>query len=148
MDFGKDNLGDKLELSRFINRVKQKWPLFISFVILGLVAGLVTSRYKKQLFQANSLIKIDDTSTDLSDFLAIEMFSESFNQYNKVLTETKIVSSRTMIEKALDKLSLGVRYYKHGLFSSFELYKRSPINLNIITEVDEGSSLTFKIEIF
>ena len=39
------------------------------------------------------------------------MFSESFNQYNKILTEARIISSRTMIEKALE-IALDVRYYK------------------------------------
>ncbi|KAA3645150.1 MAG: hypothetical protein DWP98_11585 [Bacteroidetes bacterium] len=142
----KNILADKLELANFINQVKLKLPWLLLFLFIGLSSGYLVSKYKKQVFSAKATIKIDDKSSNVTDFLAIDMFSESFNQYNKILTEARIISSRTMIEKALEKLPLDVRYYKKGRFSSYELYRKSPINLNLLSASDEITPLEIDLE--
>lgn len=147
MEKKQESLGDKVELFRFVRQLKRRWPLLVLFVLIGLGIGTLVSRYKKQLFKASATVKIDDSSSKLSEFLAIEMFSETFDQYNEVLTEARIVSSRTMIMKALDKLSLDVRYYKQGKVASYELYKVSPIKLNPISQIDQDRPLSFQLKV-
>lgn len=141
-----NKLADKIELNNFFNQVRVKLPWLILFVLLGLGAGYVISKYKKQVYSAKATIKINDGQSNVTDFLSIEMFSEGFTQYNKILTEAKIISSRTMIEKALDKLPLDVRYYKKGKFSSYELYRKSPINLNLISTNEKLLPIEFEVD--
>ena len=130
-------LNDKIEISGFLKKIGQHWHYLLSFLIIGILIGFLVSKYKTQYFRANASIKVEESSTDMSEFLSIELFTESFSQYNKVLTEAKIVSSRSMIERALDRLSLDVRYYKKGRFDSFELYKRSPVTLNVLNNTKQ-----------
>lgn len=132
-----NTLNDKIEITDFLFRIAKRWHYLVFALTIGILVGLVISKYKTQYFKASASIKIDDNSADMSEFLSIELFTDGFSQYNKVLTEAKIVSSRTMIERALDRLSLDVRYYKKGRFDSYELYKRSPVVLNILSSSKE-----------
>lgn len=139
----RNELKDKIEFSNFVNQLKTKWNWIIIFIILGGGIGFLAAKYYKDVFVANATIRIQDDQSSATDFLAIDLFSESFNQYNKVLTEAKIISSRTIIERALDGLPLDVRYYKKGMISSYELYRKSPFSLNILSNVEEKTPIEF-----
>ncbi|MEQ8908117.1 MAG: polysaccharide biosynthesis tyrosine autokinase [Vicingaceae bacterium] len=138
-------LEDKIELAGFFRQLRSKWPWLIVFLILGASIGYIASKYKKPIYNAKASIKIDDGQSGVSDFLAIEMFEESFSTYNEVLTEAKILSSRSMIEKALKTLPLDVRYFKHGTLSSYELYRKTPIKLNVISNDEEIHPLQLNV---
>jgi hypothetical protein len=105
---------------------------------------------------ASASVRIEDSQEGVSDFLSIDMFEEGFSSYNEVLTEAKILSSRSMIEEAIEVLPLDVRYFKHGSLSFYELYRKTPINLNVISndeivhpvslEVDFLDSVNFEVK--
>ncbi len=140
-----NKLNDKLELSGFFRQIQGKWPWLLLFLALGMGSGYLLAKYKKQIYNAKASIKIDETESSVSQFLAIDMFEDGFSSYNKISTEAKIVGSRTMVEQALSKLPLDIRYYKHGTFSSFELYRKSPIQLNILSDGTSNEPLELEV---
>lgn len=142
----RDELKDKIEFSNFLNQVRSKWRWFLLFGIVGVGIGFFAAKYMKDIYVANATIKIQDGQSATSEFLSIDLFSETFNQYNKVLTESKIISSRTIIERSLNELPLDIRYYKKGMFSSYELYRKSPISLNILSDVNEKEPLELNLK--
>ena len=139
-------LDDKLDFSNFIEKLLSKWYWVVLFVFLGTLVGFLTNRYRKPVYQASATIRIEDKDTDVSEFLAMDMFSSGMSRYDKILTEAAIIKSRSLIGKSLEKLPLNIRYYKKGLFSSYELYKRSPITLNIISSFNFESSLGLTVD--
>ncbi len=138
-------LEDKIELATLFRQFRMRWPWLLVFLAIGIGSGYLISKYKKQVFQASASIRIEDSQAGVSDFLAIDMFEEGFSSYNEVLTEAKIMSSRSMIEDAIEVLPLDVRYFKHGSLSSYELYRVTPIKLNVISNDESVHPVELRI---
>lgn len=95
--------GSVLDYWRILRR--RKLPL-ITFGIVGLAAGLAVSFCQKPLYRATTALEIQDNKNEASAAKMLAPTNESTpaDSLTDVQTQMRILQSRTLIKRALDKL--------------------------------------------
>ncbi len=109
---------------------KQK---ILSFFIVALffIGGLTYAYFAKPAYETYSTIEVSNDNLDLSIDAVVR--GGGIGQDTTLIdTEVEIIKSRHLIEKALEKVGYGIRYFTTVGYKEKELYKNSPI---IITEL-------------
>ncbi len=105
----------------------------LSFLIVALffIGGLTYAYFAKPTYETYSTIEVSNDNLDLS--LDAVVRGGGIGQDSTLIdTEVEIIKSRHLIEKALEKVGYGIRYFATAGYKESELYKNSPI---IITEL-------------
>ncbi len=142
-----------------INEVKQSLELFLNHWLLILFCVIITValayihlRYADNEYVAKATIKIRDDKQSqklpsLDDLAKQGLFSEGTN---KIVDETKVMLSKSLIKNVVSNLNLNIQCFKQGKIKELELYKNPPLKLSffandsIIHEVD--TTLYIKIK--
>ncbi len=121
------------------------WKLFIFLIFAAVIGSILYIRLSLPVFQTNAKILITNNekkNTGQSEFSAFEDL-EIFNNFNSVDNEKAILTSRKLISKVVDELSLNVEYFTRGRYTGFrqsELYLKRPFSLHLI---DSSSKVNF-----
>src|SRR5690606_25607996 len=150
-NFFDDDKTESLNLREQVELYLVHWRWFVLAIILMLVGAHLYLRYSTPIYQAASVIMLKDdyrggTANELSFFSDLGVLKGTKDNAEN---EMEILRSRTLSEKVIEKLNLNILYYKDGKIKSFDLYKKSPINIDIIELSDESKligSLKFEVE--
>lgn len=123
------------ELSHFVRKLRKKWyyvliSLFITCVIARAVNQYTTPVY---LVKASALVK---GSKDASNSAAGILYGdELFKTTRTIKDETVLMKSYSLVSKTIDDLDFAISYYRFGSIKEFELYKESPIKVELDSSV-------------
>ncbi|MGP5271858.1 polysaccharide biosynthesis tyrosine autokinase [Psychrobacter faecalis] len=99
---------DEIDLMALLLALLRGWKTILFFILLGLVIGILYSRYVNPTFRSDALIQIDEKSSGLpalgeniSDLLGTEN--------SKAQTEAELIRSRMILEPVVDKLHLRIK---------------------------------------
>ena len=99
---------DEIDLMALLLALLRGWKIILFFILLGLVIGILYSRYVNPTFRSDALIQIDEKSSGLpalgeniSDLLGTEN--------SKAQTEAELIRSRMILEPVVDKLHLRIK---------------------------------------
>jgi len=106
------------------------WKWFALSVIVVLCLAFLYLRYTTPLYRATATILVkDDKKGGLASELSVLSDLGVGTSKSNVDNEVEILKSRTLTEKAVDKLHLNIHYLSHGRVKSSELYKASPVTV-------------------
>lgn len=109
--------------------IRGSWFIVLS-VILALVIAYKAMFYIVPQFQSVAKLKLDDSKMGIGNNILYKDF-DLFPTTNKILTEVEVLTSNTLIEKAVSKLDYKVSYYRIGEILTTEMYHDSPFNVDL-----------------
>ena len=99
---------DEIDLMALLFAILRGWKTIVFFAVLGLIVGILYSRYVNPTFQSDALIQIDEQSkgisalgSDISDLIGSEA--------SKAQTEAELIRSRMILEPVVDLLHLRIK---------------------------------------
>jgi len=99
---------DEIDLMALLFSILRGWKTIVFFAALGLIIGILYSRYVNPTFQSDALIQIDEQSkgisalgSDISDLIGSEA--------SKAQTEAELIRSRMILEPVVDLLHLRIK---------------------------------------
>lgn len=129
-------------LNDVIAKYFRYWPWFILSFIITLVIARVYLYYTPLSYKTTASILIkDEKNSNLSQLaifqdLGVRDKIPGINLENEI----EILSSRAITEKLVRKLKLNIRYYFDGRINSVELYNKSPIVIEVLTDKSKWPS--------
>lgn len=96
---------DEIDLMALLLALLRGWKTILFFILLGLVVGVLYSRYVNPTFRSDALIQIDEKSSGLPALG--ENISDLLGSENsKAQTEAELIRSRMILEPVVNKLHL------------------------------------------
>ena len=99
---------DEIDLMALLYGILRGWKVILFFAVLGLIIGILYSRYVNPTFKSDALIQIDEQSkgisalgSDISDLIGSEA--------SKAQTEAELIRSRMILEPVVDLLHLRIK---------------------------------------
>ena len=99
---------DEIDLMALLLALLRGWKVILFFILLGLVVGVLYSRYVNPTYRSDALIQIEEKSSgipalgeNISDLLG----SES----SKAQTEAELIRSRMILEPVVNQLHLRIQ---------------------------------------
>ncbi|WP_114750996.1 GumC family protein [Pleomorphovibrio marinus] len=118
-----------IDIKYYIIKYSRYWPLYLLFIAVGVVGIFLFHRYTVELFEVKGSVMIKtNASPEVRVLDRSNIFSSGENLTNDIL----LFSSKQLAEDALKKVHFDVTYYAATNIKEIELYKNSPV----LVEVD------------
>lgn len=115
-------------LSHMLYPLKKRWYLVLICIAISAVLATRYLYLATPQYQSSATIKIED-SQGMSNSNLYKDF-DVFKSNAKVQTEVEVLKSRSLFERALDKLDFYVEYYATNDLKQEEVYHESPIKVD------------------
>lgn len=100
--------GNDTDLLAIILVLLRGWKIVVFFAGLGLLIGVLYSRYENPTFKSDALIQIDEKSQGISA-LGANISDLVSSESSPAQTEARLITSRMVLKPVVDLLHLGVR---------------------------------------
>jgi tyrosine-protein kinase Etk/Wzc len=116
----------------FLKYIKY-WPYVFVSVLLSFAAAYLVNKTKAPIYQASSKFYINDDvgNTGILNLTGLGNPGSYGRMDIKMANQAVFLKSRSVAEKVLDRLDFSVNYFQPGIFTNTELYKSSPIHVQI-----------------
>ena len=104
--FKEDN--DEIDLMALLFAILRGWKTIIFFAVLGLIVGILYSRYVNPTFQSDALIQIEEQSKGISA-LGSDISDLVGSEASKAQTEAELIRSRMILEPVVNLLHLRIK---------------------------------------
>ncbi|MCX2574010.1 GumC family protein [Pedobacter sandarakinus] len=137
---------ESINLKEIINKLVDKWPWFVSSVLLCLLTAFLYGRYTPPTYQINAkiLVNDDEKGSALGGKSALMDLGGLLGSKNSVDNEAEILKTRFLMEQVVREMQLNIVYSREVGFVKRELYT-PPFKLNVIKGIDTILTTTFKI---
>ncbi len=101
----------------------------ISITVFALFLAIINAYFSMNIYQANLTMKIQPESQNgavAGDILAEALGGQKVNIQNEMV----ILRSKFVVQKALESVPMGIRYYTEKNYKTQELYKGAPFTVN------------------
>ena len=128
---------DEIDLMALLLVLLRGWKIVLFFALLGLVIGVLYSRYVNPTFKSDALIQIEENSQGIAALG--ESISELVgSEASKAQTETELIRSRMILEPVVTLLNLRIKLANPNI-GAFDKIKTDRIDTQVNTP--EGVSL-------
>lgn len=131
MVMSQDSRND-FNFSEEIKKYTKHWKWFVLSFIVGIVVAHLFIRYSTPKYLAKGKIKIIEEKSATPGANLLQDMGVFSDAENNVEDEIEIITSRSNLIEVVKKLGLNTKVYSLGSIRNKELYKNSPITLNII----------------
>lgn len=128
---------DEIDLLALLLSLLRGWKTILFFAVLGLIIGVLYSRYVNPTFKSDALIQIDEKSQGISA-LGANISELVSADVSPAQTEAELIKSRMVLQPVVDLLHLSIRLSDPTL-STLDKIKRNRTATQINTP--EGVSL-------
>ena len=135
----------EFNLKEFIFKYLRYWPLLAAFILIALTIAFIKIRYTTPIYKVTGSLFINKEGETRGGNESLEnmfMFSNNVNLQN----ELEILKSKQLVGRVVKLLGLQVSYLNKGNVRSSNIYKATPIDLEIITLKDSSASFDLEIE--
>ena len=99
---------DEIDLMALLLALLRGWKVILFFILLGLVLGILYSRYVNPTYRSDALLQIDEKSSGLPALG--ENISDLLGSENsKAQTEAELIRSRMILEPVVNQLHLRIQ---------------------------------------
>lgn len=102
------NDNDAIDLLALLFLIMRGWKIIIFFALLGLLIGVLYSRYVNPTFKADALIQIDENSQGVSA-LGTSISELIGSETSGAQTEAELIKSRMVLKPVVDLLKLDIK---------------------------------------
>ncbi|MGE6330872.1 polysaccharide biosynthesis tyrosine autokinase [Psychrobacter pacificensis] len=99
---------DEIDLMALLLALLRGWKTILFFAILGLLIGILYSRYVNPTYKSEALIQIDEKSSGISA-LGGDISELIGAEDSKAQTEAELIRSRLVLEPVINSLHLRIR---------------------------------------
>ncbi len=127
--------------------LQKRWYLILICILLS---GIAATRYlylATPQYQASATLRIENAHDGMSGSNLYRDF-DVFKANGNVQTEVEVLKSRSLFEKALDRLDFYVEYYRQGELKQEEVYHAAPfvVDFSVSDSAFRSHSYTFRYE--
>ena len=118
---------------KFILKYLKYLPYIILSIAFALIAAYFFNKTNPPVFQASSKFYINQEvgNNGVLNLTGLSKMVVSGGIEQEMANQSVFLKSRSVAEKALDKLDFNVDYFQPGIFSDIELYKSSPLVVQV-----------------
>ncbi len=127
---------DEIDIKEVFRTVYRYRYMIFFFVILFTIASSYYAYFKPNVYSASTTVVVGVAKASGSDVVSEAMSSGAVSSS----TETMIIKSRFLAEKAAEKVDVLHHYYTTRNFRELELYKQSPFKVGML----KGYGISFK----
>ncbi|MBA2058319.1 AAA family ATPase [Psychrobacter cryohalolentis] len=99
---------DEIDLMALLFAILRGWKTIIFFAVLGLIVGVLYSRYVNPTFRSDALIQIEENSKGVAA-LGADISELIGSQASKAEAEAELIRSRMILEPVVNLLHLGIK---------------------------------------
>ena len=136
----KDNVRDieegSVDYKELIFQYIIHWPWFVASVLVCLIGSWAYLHFQTPVYQVSASIMIKDdkksggNSADLESLGLGGMITST----QSIDNEIEVLRSKTILKEVVNNLELYIQYYDEDEFPKKELYKTSPVIVNLTTQ--------------
>jgi tyrosine-protein kinase Etk/Wzc len=130
----------QFHLRDFVYKYLTYWKWFILSITVALILGYIFLKFQTPIFSIHSSILVKDQQKGLGEESDMMKQMDIFSSNKVVDNEIQILTSYTLMKEVVDSLKLNITYYRKGYFREIEMYRQSPVKLELISE----TGLTYK----
>ncbi|MGR3899685.1 polysaccharide biosynthesis tyrosine autokinase [Psychrobacter sp. 1176_08] len=131
---------DEIDLMALLFAILRGWKIIVFFAVVGLIIGVLYSRYVNPTYKSDALIQVEEKSqgiaalgSDISELIGSEV--------SKAQTEAELIRSRMILEPVVNTLHLRIRLSDPNI-GALDRIKSSSIDTQV--NIPEGVSLSTK----
>ena len=133
-----------IDIKYYIIKYSRYWPLYILFIGVGLVAVFLFHRYTVEQFEVKGSVMIKrNASPEVRVLDRSNIFTGSENLTNDIL----LFTSKNLAAEALKKVHFDVTYLAATNIKEIEMYKNSPIRIEVDWEYPQLEGRRMSLEI-
>ncbi|MGP5205772.1 Wzz/FepE/Etk N-terminal domain-containing protein, partial [Psychrobacter celer] len=139
-----DKDDDEIDLMALLLVLLRGWKVVVVFAVLGVLLGVLYSRYVNPTFKSDALIQIEENAQGIAALG--ESISELVgSEVSKAQTETELIRSRMILEPVIDLLHLRIRLADPNIGALDKIkYDRIATQMNtpegVLLETDNGQA--------
>ena len=99
---------DEIDLMALLYGILRGWKVILFFAVLGLMIGILYTRYVNPTFKSDALIQIEENSKGISA-LGSDISDLVGSEASKAQTETELIRSRMILEPVVNLLHLRIK---------------------------------------
>lgn len=99
---------DEIDLMALLFAILRGWKVILFFTVLGLVIGILYSRYVNPTFKSDALIQIEENSKGVAA-LGADISELIGSEVSKAQAEAELIRSRMILEPVVNLLHLRIR---------------------------------------
>lgn len=99
---------DEIDLMALLFAILRGWKIIVFFAILGLIVGVLYSRYVNPTFRSDAIIQIEENSKGVAA-LGADISELIGSQASKAEAEAELIKSRMILEPVVNLLHLRIR---------------------------------------
>jgi len=99
---------DDIDLMALLFAILRGWKVIVFFAVLGLVIGILYSRYVNPTFKSDALIQIEENSKGVAA-LGADISELIGSEVSKAQAEAELIRSRMILEPVVNLLHLRIR---------------------------------------
>lgn len=123
----------------------KRWPWFIAFCILGVIAGYILFRNTADIYQVSSRILVKSETKELSSVLAFNNSRNDTDKKSVIANQIGLLRSYTLYRKALENLNWDFSWYHKRLMYDADLYKKDPFELSISPDAINSKNIPIQV---
>ena len=142
---------DEIDLMALLFAILRGWKIIVFFAVLGLVLGVLYSRYVNPTFKSDALIQVEEQSKGVAA-LGADISELIGSEVSKAQTEAELIRSRMILEPVVNLLYLRIRLsdpnvgaldkIKNG---STETQQNKPEGVSLVTEEGQVAVSQFNV---
>ena len=99
---------DEIDLMALLFAILRGWKIIVFFAVLGLIVGVLYSRYVNPTFKSDAIIQIEENSKGVAA-LGADISELIGSQASKAEAEAELIRSRMILEPVVNLLHLRIR---------------------------------------
>ncbi|MCY1723251.1 polysaccharide biosynthesis tyrosine autokinase [Prolixibacteraceae bacterium Z1-6] len=146
---------EKEDAKNLIVKHLKKWPWFVAFCTLGVIAGYFYTQNSPNIYQVKSRILITQEEKSMSSVLSFDKQMMSMGKNSNIENKIGTLRSYTLFRKALTNLKWNYSWYLKKPLYKADLYNNDPFELvippnginanNIFVEIENLNDTEYKI---
>jgi tyrosine-protein kinase Etk/Wzc len=122
-------LKQELDYVKFLKIVLSRWYWVIGTLILSLIIAYAYLWYTPKIYSSNINLKFENKETGLEKIL-----STSTNTINNITSESWVIKSKPVMQRAVDHFDWQVSYYINGKIRISEMYPDRPFIVHLLQQ--------------
>ena len=142
---------DEIDLMALLFAILRGWKVIVFFAVLGLVIGILYSRYVNPTFKSDALIQIEENSKGVAA-LGADISELIGSEVSKAQAEAELIRSRMILEPVVNLLHLRIRLSDPNIgaldrikSSSTDTQINKPEGVSLKTEDGEAKISQFNV---
>ena len=138
---------DNIDVKRLYYKITSYWPFILTSVIFALGASFFISRSIRNLYEVESILIIEDQSSDNMLSGAENVISLTWSDANPLAGRKAILKSHSLNYQLAKNLGWEVSYWSRGRIKENEVYDEKPFEVDIDFNTPQFLGVNFNLKL-